>query len=244
MAAASAGLVAFINELEGRQLETLFTQPYATVALMRSLQPLARQVLARLVCTGGAISSGRLRAPTGLHGAVYARLLKRSILDRHSSLCSANSSRSLVNNALSCILPAVPHFASCPTAHLDSTTASHLSPLPAPQCWCPASHGPREAASWQQRCQSSRRCACCPRRRRAGSRCTCCTPASRRSYNMPCVAGVWGRAYHAALPARFPGSQSFCAEGQPAAAPVGMHPTRPRPFLVPPSGSVPGFCRP
>lgn len=60
MASASAGLVAFINQLEGRQLEALFTQPYATVALLRSLQPLARQVLARLVCTRGAISSGRL----------------------------------------------------------------------------------------------------------------------------------------------------------------------------------------
>lgn len=57
MASASAGLVAFINQLEGRQLEALFTQPYATVALLRSLQPLARQVLARLVCTRGAISS-------------------------------------------------------------------------------------------------------------------------------------------------------------------------------------------
>ncbi|KAL4458190.1 hypothetical protein ABPG75_013055 [Micractinium tetrahymenae] len=57
MAAASAGLVAFINQLEGHQLEALFTQPYATVALLRSLQPLARQVLARLVCTGGAISA-------------------------------------------------------------------------------------------------------------------------------------------------------------------------------------------
>lgn len=59
-AAQSAGLVAFINQLEGHQLEALFTQPYATVALLRSLQPLARQVLARLVCTGGAISSGKL----------------------------------------------------------------------------------------------------------------------------------------------------------------------------------------
>lgn len=59
MSSSSSGLVAFINQLAGDQLEALFVQPYAVVALLRSLQPVARHILMRFVCTGGDVSSGK-----------------------------------------------------------------------------------------------------------------------------------------------------------------------------------------
>jgi len=51
--------VAFINGLNGEQLESLFVQPYAVVALLRSLQPAARHVLLRFACTGGVVNAGK-----------------------------------------------------------------------------------------------------------------------------------------------------------------------------------------
>jgi hypothetical protein len=60
MADGTSGLVAFITSgITPLQLERLFVQPYAVVAILRSLPPLARHILLRFSCTGGTVSTGQ-----------------------------------------------------------------------------------------------------------------------------------------------------------------------------------------
>lgn len=61
MSEASNSLVAFVTGLSGLQLERLFVQPYCVVAILRSLQPLSRHILLRLVCAGSDVSAGACR---------------------------------------------------------------------------------------------------------------------------------------------------------------------------------------
>lgn len=54
------GLVSFITtSVRGEQLERLFVQPYAVVAILRSLPPLARHMLLRLASTAGTVPAGK-----------------------------------------------------------------------------------------------------------------------------------------------------------------------------------------
>ncbi|KAI3435634.1 hypothetical protein D9Q98_001693 [Chlorella vulgaris] len=69
MADGSSGLVAFITSgITPLQLERLFVQPYAVVAILRSLPPLARHILLRFSCTGGTVSTATVSTWGGSDG--------------------------------------------------------------------------------------------------------------------------------------------------------------------------------
>ena len=52
-------LVSYMTSLSGLQLESLFGQQYAVLAILRSLQPMARHILLRFVTGGGDVSAGK-----------------------------------------------------------------------------------------------------------------------------------------------------------------------------------------
>lgn len=55
---AAGGLVPFVTGLAGAQLEALFGHSFCVAAILRSLQPLARQIVLRLLWSTGAASEG------------------------------------------------------------------------------------------------------------------------------------------------------------------------------------------
>ena len=60
MSGATDSLVTFITSgMPGDHLEQLFDQPYAVVAILRSLPPLARALVYRVAATRGSVSAGK-----------------------------------------------------------------------------------------------------------------------------------------------------------------------------------------